>query len=198
MFDLTLLSIVVVAGTAGIVVVVLWFSGQLKKKIPLEFGENMGSSYVLKTRDVKKAYDTYLEVKKKKSAEGIVISRVFPERLQQKYELGGSSFLWLSYEKTEDSIDPSNLEKLEFLVHEFISAHEGAVVLLDGVEYLVLQNSFGNTLKFLQSLNDQIILKKATLIIPLDPTSLDKKELSLLEREVESYQVDYRLSRFFE
>lgn len=195
---MTLLSIVVVAGTAGAVVVVLWFFGQLKKKIPLEFAENMGASYVLKTKDVKKAYDTYLEVKKKKSAEGMVISRVFPDRLQQKYELGGSSFLWLSYEKTDNSIDPSNLEKLEFLVHEFISAHEGAVVLLDGIEYLVLQNSFGNTLKFLQSLNDQIILKKATLIIPLDPTSLDKKELSLLEREVESYQVDYRLSRFFE
>jgi archaellum biogenesis ATPase FlaH len=139
-----------------------------------------------------------MELREKQSRDGIIISRVFPDRLRQRYGFDRSEFLWLSYEKTEKSIDPSDLEKLEYLIHEFVSSHENAVVLLDGVEYLILQNSFESTLKFLQSLNDQIILNGATLIMPLDPKSLDRKELSLLERELETYQVDYRLSRFFE
>lgn len=180
------------------IVLVVWVLIQLKKRVPFDFAGDLGTSYVLKTRDVKKAYTTYMEVKKKRSKEGIVVSRVFPDRLRQRHGINECTFLWLSYEEVGNSIDPSDLEKLEFLIHEFVSAHEGAVVLLDGLEYLILQNSFEKTLKFLQSLNDQIILNGATLIIPLDPKSLDKKELSLIERELESYQVDYRLSRFFE
>lgn len=182
----------------GAVAVTVWLLYQVKKRASFDFAGDVGTSYILKTRDVRKAYNAYMELKEKESREGIVISRIFPDRLRQRYGVNESTFLWLSYESTQESIDPSDLEKLEYLVHEFVSSHEGAVVLLDGVEYLILQNSFESTLKFLQSLNDQIILNGATLIMPLDPKSLDKKELSLLERELETYQVDYRLSRFFE
>lgn len=198
MFELSFSSgrIIIIVGIA--VAVVIWLFFQLKKKIPLDFSDELGTSFVLKTRDSRKAYFTYLKLKEKQSKEGMVISRVFPDRLCQRYGLENNTFLWLSYEKTRNSIDPSDLEKLEYLVQDFISTHEGAVVLLDGVEYLILQNSFESVLKFLQSLNDRIILRRAALIIPLDPTSVEKKELSLLERELQTYQVDYRLSRFFE
>ena len=197
MVEIVQASIWIVAIVAT-VVVAIWLLSKLRKKIPLDFANDLGTSYVLKTRDSRKAYETYARLRDKGGREGMVISRVFPERLGQKYQLEGSTFLWLTYEKTENSIDPSDLEKLEFLIHEFVSLHKGAAILLDGIEYLVLQNTFESTLKFLQSLNDQIILNGAALIMPLDPTSLDKKELSLLERELDTYQVDYRLMRFFE
>ena len=182
----------------GVVAVVIFLLSLLKRRVSFDFAGDLGTSYVLKTKNVRKAYTTYMELRDKQSRDGIIISRVFHERLRQRYGIDHSEFLWLSYEKTEKSIDPSDLEKLEYLIHEFVSSHENAVVLLDGVEYFILQNSFESTLKFLQSLNDQIILNGATLIMPLDPKSLDRKELSLLERELETYQVDYRLSRFFE
>ncbi len=198
MVEMTIASGIIVAAivvTAGIIV---WVFRQLKRRIPLSFADDMGTSCVFKTKNVEKAYNAFMELKKKQSADGMVISRSFPERLSQKYNLEDSEFLWLSFEKTKDSIDPSDLEKLEFLIHEFVTSHEGAVILLDGIEYLILQNSFESALKFLQSSNDLIILNKAMLIIPLDPTSFDRKELSLIERELETYQVDYRLMRFFE
>jgi len=198
MVETTFMSAGIITIIVIVVVVGIWLFFQLKRKIPLKFSENLGTSYVLKTKDAKKAYDTYIRLTKDRVQKGMVISRVFPERLSQKYTLDNTTFLWLSYEKTENSIDPSDLDKLEFLIHEFVSSRKGAVILLDGVEYLILQNSFENTLKFLQSLNDQIILNGAALVMPLDPASLEKKELSLLERELETYQVDYRLMRFFE
>ncbi|KYK27541.1 MAG: DUF835 domain-containing protein [Theionarchaea archaeon] len=198
MFGLALVSGRIVALIVVAVAVVIWLLVQVRKKIPFGFADDFGTSYVLKTKDSRKAYETYRELKEKHSREGMVVSRVFPDRLSRRYGLKGTAFLWLSYEKTENSIDPSDLEKLEFLIHDFISSHKGAVVLLDGVEYLILQNSFESALKFLQSLNDRIILNMAALIIPLDPASVEKKELSLLERELDIYQVDYRLMRFFE
>lgn len=188
----TIVAIIVAAA------VVIWLLIQVRKKISLEFANDFGTSYVLKTKDTRKAYETFQELREKHSRAGMVVSRVFPDRLCKRYGLEDTAFLWLSYEKTENSIDPSDLEKLEFLIHDFISSHEGSVVLLDGVEYLILQNSFESALKFLQSLNDRIILNAAALIIPLDPASVEKKELSLLERELDTYQIDYRLMRFFE
>jgi predicted neuraminidase len=179
-------------------VAVIWLLIQLRKRVHLDFSDAFGASYILKTRNTDKAFDTFLKLKKKAAADGIIISRVFPDRLRKVYELENSVLLWLSHQKTDESVDPSNLEKLEFIIHEFISHHEGALVLIDGIEYIILQDSFENALRFLQSLNDLIILNKATLIIPLNPVALNKKELSLLERELESYQVDYRLMRFFE
>lgn len=198
MVEMTIASGIIAAAIVVAAAIIVWVSRQLRGRIPLSFADDMGTSCILKTKNVEKAYRAFMELKKKQSADGMVISRRYPERLSQKYDLEDSEFLWLSFEKTKDSIDPSDLEKLEFLIHEFVTSHEGALILLDGIEYLILQNSFESTLKFLQSSNDLIILNKAMLIIPLDPTSLDRKELSLIERELETYQVDYRLMRFFE
>jgi predicted neuraminidase len=188
-----------VAIIAGVVMVaVFWLLLQLRKRVHLDFSGVFGASYILKTRNTDKAFDMFMKLRERTAADGIIISRVFPDRLRKMYKLEDSILMWLSHQKTDESIDPSNLEKLEFIIHEFISRHEGALVLIDGIEYIILQDSFENALKFLQSLNDLIILNKATLIIPLNPVALNKKELSLLERELESYQVDYRLMRFFE
>ncbi|MGD2250055.1 MAG: DUF835 domain-containing protein [Candidatus Methanofastidiosia archaeon] len=195
----TILSYKIYAVMAVIVItVVVWLIRQLSMKISLTFGDELGASYILRTKDTKKAFKAYMKLREQNFERGMIISRQFPDRIRQRYEVEESTFLWLSREKTPESIDPSDLEKLEYLIHEFVSAKEKSLVLLDGIEYIILQNSFESTLKFLQSLNDQIILNKATLVIPLDPASLNKKELSLIERELETLQVDYRLSRFFE
>lgn len=189
---------VLVIAVMAMIVVILFFMVRGRRDLPLDVMDDLGTCLVLKTKDAATAYESYLEIKYKKNRKGMVISRVYPEKILKKYPLNDSHILWLSYEKTDSSIDPSSLDKLEYLVHDFVSTNKGATVLLDGMEYLILQNTFEETLKFLQSLSDHIILNGAILIIPLDPVSLDGKQLSLIERELETYQVDHRLMRFFE
>ncbi|MBU7032433.1 MAG: DUF835 domain-containing protein [Theionarchaea archaeon] len=182
----------------GVVVVVLYLITTGKRDLPFDVTDDLGTCLVLKTKDVDTAYNSYLDLKKKQNGQGMIISRIYPERLLKKYSINDSTLLWLSYEKTDSSIDPSSLDKLEYLVYDFVSVNKRSIVLLDGMEYLILQNTFEETLKFLQSLSDHIILNGAILIIPLDPASLDEKQLSLIERELETFQVNHRLMRFFE
>ncbi|MBU7015204.1 MAG: DUF835 domain-containing protein [Theionarchaea archaeon] len=192
----TYVGLAVIAIAAGIAA--FWVAKHMRRREPLRFTDDLGASYILKTKDTKKGFEAYEKIREKQSSKGMIITRTFPDKIRQKYKMDKDIFLWLSREKTEGSIDPSDLEKLEYFVQEFVSQNEKAVILLDGIEYIALQNSFESTLKFLQSLNDRIILSRATLIIPLNPAVLDKKQLSLLERELEILQVDYRLNRFFE
>jgi hypothetical protein len=188
----------IIAIAAVVFITLFWLMRQLRKRMLIDVADDLGTSFILKTKNSAKAFKIYMDLKERKSSNGMIISRVFPERLRTKHGVDDSVFLWLSREEIAESIDPSDLEKLEFLVYDFVSSHKNAIVLLDGIEYITTHNTFEDTLKFLQSLNDHIILNKATLIIPLDPASLDKKELSLLERELEIYQIDYRLMQFFE
>ncbi|MBU7032997.1 MAG: DUF835 domain-containing protein [Theionarchaea archaeon] len=182
----------------GVVVVVLYLIVIGKRDLPFDVTDDLGTCLVLKTTAVDTDYNSYLDLKKKQNGQGMIISRIYPERLLKKYSINDSTLLWLSYEKTDSSIDPSSLDKLEYLVYDFVSVNKRSIVLLDGMEYLILQNTFEETLKFLQSLSDHIILNGAILIIPLDPASLDEKQLSLIERELETFQVNHRLMRFFE
>jgi hypothetical protein len=187
-----------ILGVAIFIVILLILVGRGSKSLPLDIMDDLGICLVLKTKDVETAYKSYIELQDEQNKKGMIISRVYPEKILKKFSVHDSNILWLSYEKTDHSIDPSSLDKLEYLVYDFVSTNKGSIVLLDGMEYLILQNTFEETLKFLQSLSDHIILNGAILIIPLDPASLDGKQLSLIERELETFQVDHRLMRFFE
>jgi archaellum biogenesis ATPase FlaH len=57
--------------------------------------------------------------------------------------------------------------------------------LLDGIEYLITNNNFLTVLRLVQSLRDQIAVNKATLLLSVNPSTLDSHQLNLLEREVD-------------
>jgi hypothetical protein len=91
--------------------------------------------------------------------------------------------MWLSTIGTEDAIDPKDLAKINHILNEFLKRAEDSVILLEGVEYLIIQNSFDKVIKALHSLNDYITIFGSRLLIPVNPKTLDERELSILEKE---------------
>jgi len=56
------------------------------------------------------------------------------------------------------------------------------VILLDGIEYLMINNDFARILHFLEYVNEQIALHRAALILSVDERAFDAKELAYIER----------------
>ena len=123
---------------------------------------------------------------------GLCISRTHPDLLKQKYEFEAQS-LWLT--KTEKSqgkksaksfeyVSPNNLARLASVVREFLSRNENGAVIVEGLEYLHTQNDFKSVLKFIQLINEQVVLDKGYLLVPLDKATMDTREFSLVEREM--------------
>ena len=81
-------------------------------------------------------------------------------------------------------IDPTDLVRLSYAIKEFIKKSENSIVLLDGLEYLITQNSFSEVLKFIQALNDFVSQSKTRLVVPLDYKAVGVQELHLLKREL--------------
>ncbi len=134
-----------------------------------------------------------IEVKPKKSYEmfvdlvthgvpGFVISREHPEKLRKKYKLSKTPVLWLSRTEVENTLNPDDLHKLNYLIEGFARKNGGFVIMLDGLEYLITQNNFQPILKCLYELRDLIVMNNSRLIIPLHKEALSLQEYSILER----------------
>jgi archaellum biogenesis ATPase FlaH len=66
-----------------------------------------------------------------------------------------------------------------------MASHPRGAVLLDGIEYLVSNNSFEAVLKFVRRLLDLVSESHYVLLISLSSSTLKEQELKVLERELE-------------
>lgn len=188
--------VILATGTIIAVAVIFYFIFKYYKKVE-SIDWELGVSYLVKEKGSSGGYALFRELLKNKDGSGIVISRTFPEKIERRDSLDAIPVWWLSREESPHSIDPMSLAKLVHVIRDFIKRKETPIIFLDGLEYLVMHNGFETTLRFLQALNDLIILNKATLIIPVDPSSFSVKQLSLLEKEMEIHRLSLTVLRFF-
>lgn len=77
---------------------------------------------------------------------------------------------------------------MNHIITEFLHKAEDAVVLLEGLEYLITENDFPHVIKALHALSDAIVLANARLLLPFNPKTISEKELSILEREFSPFK----------
>jgi len=117
---------------------------------------------------------------------GLVITRQYPDRVRRERGLTDVKVVWLSHTPGEDNHNPTAIGTLAKTISRFIEENGGeAVVLLDGLEYLIVNNGFLQTLMFVEHVNEFVMQRKAVVVVPLSPGTLEEKELALLERNLE-------------
>jgi hypothetical protein len=117
--------------------------------------------------------------------QGLLITRIYPDRVREGYELRKTPILWLTTKPGPDSIDPTSISVLRSTMVRFLERGDSSVILLDGLEYLLSYNSMEKTLMFVFELRDVAIVAGSKLIVSVDPESIGTRELSMLERELE-------------
>lgn len=149
-----------------------------------------GWSYVIKEDRPERSFGIFTGLTTG-GARGLCISRTHPDVLKQKYKFEANS-LWLTKTETSSApgvkgpeyVSPNNLARLASAIREFLSKGESGVVIVEGLEYLTTQNDFKSVLKFIQLINEQVVLDKGYLLIPVDEGTMDPKDFSLIEREM--------------
>jgi hypothetical protein len=81
-------------------------------------------------------------------------------------------------------LSPTNLVGILSSISKYLSERNGSPVLLEGVEYLTTQNSFGATLRFMQKVNEHVTLSEGILLVPVNPSAMESKDYQLLAREM--------------
>jgi hypothetical protein len=122
-----------------------------------------------------------------KNYKGLCICRTNPNIIKKKYELTDdvNTLLWLTdRDSSKEATISASLESMIYVVEEFIDKSEQSIILLDGLEYLISNNSFNPVLRFIRRLIDKISETTSILLIAVSPKAINEQELKLLEREL--------------
>ena len=151
-----------------------------------------GRSYLINEEKPVKSNEIFVNLATH-GVHGLYITRRLPSVIREEYGLERTPILWLTHEKTEEtSINPTDLVELGHTIKEFIKKTNNGVVLLDGIEYLIIQNGYTEILKFIQSLIDNISVSSSRLIIPLDSYTVTEQQFHLLKRELKALETGIR------
>ncbi|TRO49196.1 DUF835 domain-containing protein [Candidatus Bathyarchaeota archaeon] len=146
-----------------------------------------GYSYLIKEEIPDQAFDIFVDAAKH-GVPSLCVTREYPEKIKERWNLRGIPFLWLSMDQEKAySREPSNLALLYSDVKTFITENCGCAVILSGVEYLISQNGFQKVLKLLQHVNDKVAVTDSTLLVPISPLTVSEPELKMLEKEMRSF-----------
>lgn len=142
--------------------------------------------HLCKTRDCNLLFMDLL-----KGRAGLVVSRTPRHVLKEKLKLEQTPMLWLTKIDGKDNIHPLRLEfLLQTLVDFMKSGNTPKVILLDGIEYLMIENGFEPVFKFLAALNDYALLNNTIILVPLDESAVEKRHVNLLKREFGEIKAD--------
>ncbi|HWM53631.1 MAG TPA: DUF835 domain-containing protein [Thermoplasmata archaeon] len=122
-------------------------------------------------------------------ARGLCITRIHPDDARTRYGLETAGFIWLSKSPGQKGKDmaiaePTALVDIASAISEFASDGGNAAVLLEGLEYLISQNGFPSVMRFLQNVNEKIVINDSYLLISANPAAMKEQEYTVLAKEV--------------
>jgi hypothetical protein len=114
---------------------------------------------------------------------GLVITRSHPDLLREEYRIEKTPVLWLAKQPGPNRIEPANLSILQQIVTEFMKKGLNAAVIIDSLEYIMENNPPEEVMMMLYDIRDEIQVTNSTLVLSVDPETMDPQYVALLERE---------------
>jgi hypothetical protein len=165
--------------------------------IPLRTAHDGGESEAEKETNVKLAPGHCDLVKSKKvdlsyrmfvaevaaGNKGLLITRVHPDQVRERYGLIKTPIMWLSGQPGPDRLDPASLSIVQHTIIDFLQKTPQSVILLDGLEYLTTENQVDKVLRLIYSVHDAVVITGSKFIVSVDPQILSPRDLALFERE---------------
>lgn len=154
---------------------------------PLRYNLLQGFSYLAIEPEPKQSFEVFSNLALNEY-DGLLITRSSPNSIRDTYGLKATPILWLTEEKSDNAIAPSDLHGLLVTIRAFLQKAERSVIMLHGLEYLVSVNGFKPVLRLIVRLDDLVVQNNGILIIPIVPGSLTEKQQTLLSAECTSLQ----------
>lgn len=158
---------------------------EMKKRL-MKFKLEEGKVYLVQEATSMVSHEAFNELLKV-GYSGTIISRI-PINNYQNSIAGGFEFLWLSENGGENVLSP-NLKKILNKVRSF---PKRKTILIDRLDYLISKHGFKKVLSFAHNLTDYAIISNYLIILSIDPYTLTKQKLRLLEKETFKIEPMYK------
>lgn len=114
---------------------------------------------------------------------GMIITNLHPGQVKERYGSVKAQIMWLSSQPGHDRLDPTALTIIQHTMIDFLQKGDKSVLLLDGLDHLISENHLEKVLKLIYAVHDAVVVSGAKLIVPIDPLTIDNKDLAFIEKE---------------
>ncbi len=143
--------------------------------------DTAGEVFLIKSRRLEEAVAA-LEPEAAQDARLLCITRTFPEKLNTPISFGSTEHYWLTNLVGDRRIAPASLSRILSIVRSQVESGRRLVILIEGIEYLILENDFSSVLKALNQLCDIALNTSSHVFISVDPVALSQREIAMIER----------------
>jgi PAS domain S-box-containing protein len=116
---------------------------------------------------------------------GLYIGRTSDSKIKNIFTDVTPTIVKLSKEKDKKHLTCSNFEELLRTIKDYVSKEKQSIVLLDRIEYLIINSSFESVIKNIYLLNDMIGKHNCLLLLRISPSLLDKTQMVILKEELQ-------------
>ena len=109
----------------------------------------------------------------------LCITREPPERIRARYPLNGAEHYWLVTKGDHRAVSPLRLSSIADRVESFARGRPNGVILIDGVELLMVMNSYEQVREFLVHIR-RLLKNGTSCLVPIDTRTLTVAELAEL------------------
>ena len=157
-------------------------------EIPAKKDIGRRGAYLVREPKADRIFELFADLLKAK-ARGLCITRIHPDDLRARYPIGDAGFIWLSKSvgKTAKGmavVEPTALVDIASAISDFAADGGNAAVLLEGLEYMISQNGFASVMRFLQKVNEKVVLNDSYLLLSANPAAMKEQEYKVLAKEV--------------
>ena len=156
---------------------------ELKTKLKYKLKE--GSSYLIKEEEFERGPKIFRDLTTH-DIPGIWLTTSYPNEIREKYGLARTPILYLKSKSVsgEVVVPPDRLDKAIGIISNYFVKPYRSVVFVDCFKKLVVINGFEKALDFLRKLGKMCSQKNSNLIVQIDPSKFEKKQLAAIEKVV--------------
>jgi CheY-like chemotaxis protein len=143
-----------------------------------------GFAYLVRETKPKKSFEVFVD-QVTHNIQGLCVTRQHPSTIRKEWGIDKTPIIWLSNQLGKVYINPTNIGILSDTIIRFVEKSGDSVVLIDGVEFLIVNNDFEKVLRMIHHVTEAVMENKSRLIVSVDPRTLSVRELALLERNME-------------
>lgn len=144
-----------------------------------------GYNYLLLEEEGKHTYSILSDFIRE-GLSSLVLTTSMPSKVEEKHGISRNNISWLSETSSEkyDVLDPKRLDfEVTRAISNFAEDTDRGVILIDGLEYLQVENDFEEVSKFIKKTTDTTSMNAMTLLVHVNPESFDTSRLSILKKE---------------
>ena len=153
------------------------------------FELHRGFSYLVKETKPHRSFEIFVD-QVTHNIPGLCVTRQHPTIIRNQWGLEKTPIIWLSNQLGKVYVNPTNIGILSDTIIRFVEKSGDSIVLIDGVEFLIVNNDFDKVLRMVHHVTEAVMENRSRLIISVDPRTLETRELALLERNMEIIEAE--------